>query len=158
MSSKINKKVIKIINNLQWIRMKNIENKVAFITGAASGIGFEIAMSMAHNKVNLMLSDKCEEKLKTAKEKILDQNKSKNLHIDYVVCDVSDYNQMHQAANYTLEIFKKIHILVNNAGVSFTGRPGEIPIDDWHWIVNINLMGVVYGVEFFLPIIKCKHS
>ena len=138
--------------------MKNIENKVAFITGAASGIGFEIAMSMAHNKVNLMLSDKCEEKLKTAKEKILDQNKSKNLHIDYVVCDVSDYNQMHQAANYTLEIFKKIHILVNNAGVSFTGRPGEIPIDDWHWIVNINLMGVVYGVELFLPIIKSHNE
>lgn len=138
--------------------MQNLKDKVAFITGAASGIGFEIARSLANKGVNLMLSDTSEKKLLTAKNKILEESHFNKITIDSIECDVADYKRMQEAAEYTLKIFGKVHILINNAGVSFTGKPGEIPISDWHWIVNTNLMGIVYGVELFLPIIRSHNE
>jgi len=71
-----------------------------------------------------------------------------------VTCDVANLDQIRNAANETIEHFGKVHILMNNAGVSIDGSPGEIAVEDWRWIVDINLMGVVYGVEVFLPHIK----
>ena len=70
-----------------------------------------------------------------------------------MVCDVADADSVDLAAQRTLERFGKIHILVNNAGVSCGGPAGGIPLADWNWSVGINLMGVVHGVEIFKPLI-----
>ena len=58
---------------------------------------------------------------------------------------------MKNAVKATLEAFGKVHLVFNNAGVSLGGRPGKIALEDWKWIVDINLMGVIYGCEAFIP-------
>jgi len=55
------------------------------------------------------------------------------------------------ARDAALARFPKIHFVINNAGVSLAGRPGQIPLQDWQWITDINVLGLVYGVEGFVP-------
>jgi len=71
-----------------------------------------------------------------------------------VLCDVSDEAAMRKAADGTMNAFGAVNIIVNNAGVGMGGQPGSTSLDDWRWIVGINLMGVVYGVEIFTPLIE----
>ena len=130
--------------------MQDFSGKTAFITGSAGGIGFAIAKSLGAWGAKIMLSDLCEKRLKVACEALT----TSGVVADYVVCDVSDANSVDLAAQRTLERFGKIHVLVNNAGVSCGGPTGEIPLADWNWSVGINLMGVVHGVEIFTPLIK----
>jgi NAD(P)-dependent dehydrogenase (short-subunit alcohol dehydrogenase family) len=125
---------------------------VAFITGGASGIGFSIASSLAKRGARIMLADLDAEKLQTAAQQI----SQLGTEVSTVICDVADLAQVQSAAKATLESFGKIHIVANNAGVALGGMPGEIKIDDWRWVVDINLMGVVYGVEVFAPILQSQ--
>ncbi|CUH59379.1 SDR family NAD(P)-dependent oxidoreductase [Thalassobacter stenotrophicus] len=130
--------------------MQNFNGKTAFITGGAGGIGLAIASSLGDWGAKIMLSDLSEDRLKEAVASLVE----KGVDADYVVCDVANADSVDLAARRTLERFDKVHILVNNAGVSCGGPTGEIPLDDWHWSVGINLMGVVHGVEIFTPLIK----
>ena len=130
--------------------MQNFNGKTAFITGGAGGIGLAIASSLGDWGAKIMLSDLNEDGLKEAVASLAD----KGVDADYVVCDVANADSVDLAAQRTLERFGKIHILVNNAGVSCGGPTGQIPLDDWNWSVGINLMGVVHGVEIFTPLIK----
>jgi NAD(P)-dependent dehydrogenase (short-subunit alcohol dehydrogenase family) len=75
-------------------------------------------------------------------------------NIGAVVCDVADPASVQAAADATIAQFGKVHIVVNNAGVSLAGAAGRMPLQDWRWVVDINLMGVVHGVEVFTPLIK----
>jgi len=70
------------------------------------------------------------------------------------VCDVTDVESVRSAAATTVEQFKRVHIVVNNAGVSVGGVAGTIPLEDWAWVVNTNLMGVIHGVEVFTPLLR----
>lgn len=70
------------------------------------------------------------------------------------ICDVSNESSMRDAAQATLDRFGKVHMLVNNAGVLVVGGAGETSIDTWQWAMNVNVMGIVYGVEIFLPLIR----
>lgn len=129
--------------------MQNFDGKTAFITGGAGGIGFSIAKSLGDWGAKIMVSDLSEERLKKAVAEL----GARGVEADYVVCDVADADSVDLAAQRTLERFGKIHILVNNAGVSCGGPAGGIPLADWNWSVGINLMGVVHGVEIFTPLI-----
>lgn len=129
--------------------MQNFDGKTAFITGGAGGIGFSIAKSLGDWGAKIMLSDLSEGRLKKAVAELT----TRGVEADYVVCDVADADSVDLAAQRTLERFGKIHILVNNAGVSCGGPAGGIPLADWNWSVGINLMGVVHGVEIFKPLI-----
>ena len=73
-----------------------------------------------------------------------------------VLCDVADVESVRAAAQTTVDRFSKVHIVVNNAGVSLTGRAGKISIENWRWAVDINLMGVVHGIETFAPILQAQ--
>ncbi|MFC4292495.1 SDR family NAD(P)-dependent oxidoreductase [Sphingorhabdus arenilitoris] len=130
--------------------MKITNDTVAFITGGASGIGYAIAETLAERGAKLMLADLSQAKLDEAAAALL----AKGAEVATVVCDVSDEAQMRSAAAATTERFGKVHIVVNNAGVALGGRAGDIAIKDWRWIVDINLMGVVHGVEIFAPLIQ----
>jgi NAD(P)-dependent dehydrogenase (short-subunit alcohol dehydrogenase family) len=98
----------------------------------------------------VVLADINEKRLASAKETLA----SADLSVETVVCDVADPDALRRAADFTLERFGKVHIVVNNAGVSLAGKPGKIPLEDWRWIVDINLMSVAYGVEIFTPLIQ----
>lgn len=131
--------------------MTDIQGKVAFITGGASGLGLGMARALASRGANIMLADISEDGLEAAVQTLREET---NADIDSVVCDVAQIDAVRRAADATIERFGKVHIVVNNAGVALGGEPGEIPIEDWRWIVDINLMGVVHGVEVFTPLIK----
>lgn len=130
--------------------MKDFEGKVAFVTGAASGIGFGIAKAFASSGMKVMMADIEEEPLKKAVASIRESNGA----AEGVICDVSDVDAVRAAAAKTIETFGKVHVLVNNAGVGGGGETGSIPLEDWKWVVDVNLMGVVYGCETFVPLIK----
>ena len=129
--------------------MNDFDGKTAFVTGAARGIGLAIAKSLGARGAKVMISDVDEVKLASSRDALV----SLGIDADFVVCDVSDPDSVDLAAQKTLERFGKIHYLVNNAGVSCGGPTGSIPIADWKWAVDINLMGVVHGVEIFTPMI-----
>ena len=129
--------------------MKQIKDRVAFITGGAGGIGLAIARSLGRRGARVMLADIDAAQLDAAVSQLL----AEGIEAAPVVCDVSDATSVRQASERTLERFGAAHILVNNAGVFLGGRTGSIPVEDWRWIVGVNLMGVVHGVETFVPII-----
>jgi NAD(P)-dependent dehydrogenase (short-subunit alcohol dehydrogenase family) len=130
--------------------MESLKNKVAFITGGGHGIGLSIGRIFAQQGARVVLADINEKRLASAKETLA----SADLSVETVVCDVADPDALRRAADFTLERFGKVHIVVNNAGVSLAGKPGKIPLEDWRWIVDINLMSVAYGVEIFTPLIQ----
>lgn len=127
--------------------LTSLAGKTAFITGGAKGIGLGIAKAFVARGANVMLADIDAEELTKAAASLGD-------NVDTVECDVTDPDAMKAAADKTIERFGKVHVLVNNAGVGGGGAAGETSLDDWRWVVNINLLGVVYGVETFVPLIK----
>lgn len=130
--------------------MTNYKNKVAFVTGAASGIGFALCQALLNKGAKVMMADVNEAGLSEAFTKLGGVSES----LSTVVCDVRDPESVKTAAEKTIDVFGKVHIVMNNAGVALAGKSGRIDLKDWQWIVDINLMGVVYGVEIFTPLIK----
>lgn len=130
--------------------MTQIAGKVAFITGGASGLGLAMAKDFAAKGAKIMLADRNAEGLEAAVADL----KSGGADVASVVCDVTDAEQIKSAADATIDRFGKVHIVANNAGVAIGGQPGAIELKDWRWIVDINLMGVAYGVEIFTPLIE----
>jgi len=127
--------------------LTSFEGKTAFITGGARGIGLGIARALVGRGANVMLADIDKDALVTAAAEFGD-------NADHVICDVANADDVKAAAEATIKRFGKVHLLVNNAGVGAGGEPGETSLEDWRWVVGINLMGVIYGVETFVPLIK----
>jgi len=130
--------------------MREFKGKTAFVTGGASGIGLSMAKAFAEAGMNVMLAD--------VEQGALDQS-LKDLsqygnHVRGIACDVADPDQVERAAQATFSAFGKVHVLCNNAGVAAGGGIDQISVDNWRWVVDVNLMGVVYGVRSFLPHIR----
>jgi NAD(P)-dependent dehydrogenase (short-subunit alcohol dehydrogenase family) len=128
--------------------MQELVNRVAVITGAASGIGKGIAHQLAKEGVNLILAD-IEERPLAEMEKELRATGVRTLA---VVTDVSKRESVFALADRAFERFDTVHILCNNAGVSGgLGPVWEIPQQDWDWITAVNFSGVVYSIQAFVP-------
>ena len=132
--------------------MTEIAGTTAFVTGAAGGIGLGIAGALAKRGANVVLGDLDEGQLEAAAAAITE--KAPDAGVRTIVCDVRDPQALIEAAALTQSAFGAAHLLVNNAGVSVAGTPGELPIEDYRWIVDINLMGVIHGVEAFVPLLR----
>jgi len=130
--------------------MKDFADKVGFITGGASGIGFAVAEAMAERGMALMLVDIEQDALAAAADRL----SQTGAVIETAVLDVSDLDTYRQVAKRTLDRFGRVNFLFNNAGVGSGGMAGTGDIEDWRWTVEVNLMGVVYGVECFLPAMR----
>lgn len=127
--------------------MDTFDNKTAFVTGAASGIGFALTEALTAQGTHVMMADINGDLLVEAAGRL----SGRAGKVDTVVCDVTQHDQVIAAADATEAAFGDVHIVINNAGVALAGKPGTIPIADWRWIVDINLMGIVHGVETFVP-------
>ena len=127
--------------------MKDITGKTAFITGAASGIGLALTKRFTAAGANVMMADINADTLIAAQATVSGKTAT-------VVCDVADPASVQSAAATTTTAFGGANIIVNNAGVSTAGKPGNVPLEDWRWVMDVNLMGVVHGVETFLPILR----
>jgi NAD(P)-dependent dehydrogenase (short-subunit alcohol dehydrogenase family) len=130
--------------------MKDLSDKVAFVTGAASGIGLGIATTLAQVGVKVMLADI----EKAALERAVEGLKRTNAAVDGVVVDVSLRSALEDAAAKTVQRFGKVHILVNNAGVGGEGPFERTTKAGWDWLIGVNLMSVIYGFQTFVPLMK----
>ncbi|MEO1965343.1 SDR family NAD(P)-dependent oxidoreductase [Hyphomonas sp.] len=130
--------------------MKELAGKVAFVTGAASGIGLGISTALAQAGVKVMMCDIEKDALDDA----ISGLKQTNADVDGVIADVSLKYQLQAAADATMERFGRVDILVNNAGVGGGGRYGEWTDAGWEWTIGVNLMSVVWGIEIFGPLIE----
>ncbi len=120
-------------------------NKLALITGAGSGIGRATALKFAGLGAKLILCDLNRATLEETK--LLLGNKADTATLE--IADVSDWQAMQQLAERIHQQYGALDILVNNAGVASAGLFLEIPIEDWQWLIGINLMGVVHGCKAF---------
>jgi NAD(P)-dependent dehydrogenase (short-subunit alcohol dehydrogenase family) len=130
--------------------MREFKGKTAFVTGGASGIGLAMAKAFAESGMNVMIADVEQSALDSA---LKDLNQYGN-HVRGVACDVADPDGVERAAQASFAAFGKVHILCNNAGVAAGGGIDRISVDNWRWVVDVNLMGVVYGIRSFLPHIR----
>jgi NAD(P)-dependent dehydrogenase (short-subunit alcohol dehydrogenase family) len=130
--------------------MREFKGKTAFVTGGASGIGFAMAKAFAEEGMNVMLADVEQSALDSA---LKDLGQYGN-HVRGVACDVADPDSVERAAQATFAAFGKVHVVCNNAGVAAGGGIDQISVDNWRWVIDVNLMGVVYGVRSFLPHIR----
>jgi len=130
--------------------MQDLTGRTAFVTGAASGIGLGIATALSHAGVNVMLCDIEEEALATAVAKL----KLTNADVDGVRADVSLKAELQAAADATVSRYGKVHILVNNAGVPGGRGYGHWTDAGWNWVLDVNLMSVIWGIEIFGPLIE----
>lgn len=127
--------------------MKDVAGKVAFVTGAASGMGLTMARSFAAAGMKVVLADIEEEALEQARASF------GPTHADVIAIrvDVTDREAMAAAADRAEAAFGKVHVLCNNAGVAVSGSIADMAYTDWDWVVGVNLDGVVNGVQTFLP-------
>ena len=134
--------------------MKDLAGRTAFVTGAAQGIGLGIARALAKAGANLALADIDAEPLSAAKAEI----EALGVRALAVPVDVSDPEAMAAAAQTVDRAFGDLHVLVNNAGVAIPPRPiSQIKPEEWHWLIGVNLHGVLHGLRFFLPLIR-RHG
>ena len=130
--------------------MKDLSGKIAFVTGAASGIGLGIATALSQAGVRVMLCDIEEEALAKAVAAL----KLTNADVDGVRADVSLKAELQVAADATVARYGRVHILVNNAGVGGGGGYGRWTDASWNWVLGVNLMSVIWGIEIFGPLIE----
>lgn len=130
--------------------MQELAGKVAFVTGAASGIGLGIADALAQAGVKVMMADIEADAL----EREVARLAATNADVAGVRADVSLKAELQAAAQATIDRFGKVHILVNNAGVGGGGDYGDWNDAGWDWVIGVNLMSVVWGVEIFGPLIE----
>jgi NAD(P)-dependent dehydrogenase (short-subunit alcohol dehydrogenase family) len=135
--------------------MKDFHNKVAVITGAASGIGRALAERCAREEMRVVLADvepgalaEAEANLQAAGGTAL-----------AVRTDVSQAKDVEALAQTTLEAFGAVHLLCNNAGVATNGTfIWESSLTDWEWVLGVNLWGVIYGLRSFVPIMLAQDT
>lgn len=132
--------------------MKDLAGKIAFVTGAASGIGLGIATALAQAGVKVMLCDIEEAALASAVEGL----KHTNADVASVRADVSLKAELQAAADETRTRYGGVHILINNAGVGGAGPYGTWNDAGWNWTLGVNLMAVVWGIEIFAPMIESQ--
>src|SRR5262245_19093223 len=130
--------------------MRRLENRVAVVTGAGSGIGRATSLELAQAGCELALVDLKPEPLAETSAAIERLGRRATEH----VVDVSDKAQMHALVNEITREHGAVHVLVNNAGVAVTATFEEHSLEDFEWVIGINFWGVVYGCKFFLPVMR----
>jgi len=130
--------------------MKDLRGRTAFITGGASGIGLAMAEAFGREGMNVMIADIEAGPLADAVAAL----RAKGLTVEGVETDVTRRGSVREAAERAVGVFGKLHLVCNNAGVGTGGRLNEIPERDWPWVFDVNVMGVVHGVETFIPLLR----
>lgn len=129
--------------------MQELGDRVAVVTGGASGIGFALASAFAAQGMKIVLADIEVPALSDAVGKL----EATGAEVLGVRTDVSDADQVQNLADDAVRRFGAVHVLCNNAGVGGGGLSWEAPLDMWEWVLGVNLWGVINGVRSFMPIL-----
>jgi NAD(P)-dependent dehydrogenase (short-subunit alcohol dehydrogenase family) len=127
--------------------MRELRHKVAVVTGGASGIGLAMARRFAAEGMALVLADVEGEALDAAASALDDEGSE----VLAVRTDVSDPAQVEALAAAAFERHGSVHLLCNNAGVVHRGAAWEQSLEDWEWVLGVDLWGVIHGVRAFVP-------
>lgn len=130
--------------------MAEVEGKVAFVTGGASGIGLGMVTAFLDAGMKVVIGDRDLEHLRQAMTAFAGRSES----IHGVEVDVSDRESMKNAAAAVVEAFGCVHVVVNNAGIQNPRTLSETSYEQWDRMMRVNLDGVFNGIHIFLPIIK----
>ena len=130
--------------------MDDFKGRVAVVTGAASGIGLAATERFVEEGMKVVLADVEKGRLDEQVARLAKAGGD----VFGVVCDVRDPDSVKDLAARTLSHFGGVHVVFNNAGVAPAGPMLETTPEDWRWIVDVNLLGVAYGVTTFGPILK----
>jgi NAD(P)-dependent dehydrogenase (short-subunit alcohol dehydrogenase family) len=125
--------------------MKNFQDKVAVITGGASGLGREFANTAAGLGMKLVLADVQQDAL----DKAVAELEGQGAQVLAMICDVRKSAQVQALADATMARFGAVHLVFNNAGVGSGGLIWENTEADWDWVIGVNVYGVVHGVRIF---------
>jgi len=130
--------------------MREFAGKTAFVTGGAAGIGLALGRAFARSGMKVMLADIETDALQAAVKSLQEISPD----IRGIICDVADAESVERAAQAAFDAFGRVHVVCNNAGVAAGGGIDHISLDNWRWVIDVNLMGVVHGIKSFLPHIR----
>ena len=130
--------------------MREFAEKVAVVTGGASGIGLGMVRAFAARGMKLVIADMDREALDT----VVNELSNNNVEVIGRLCDVSKLAEVEALAEATMDRFGQVNVLCNNAGVGIPTPASRFKLDDWEWIINVDLWGPIYGVKTFLPLIE----
>ena len=128
--------------------MQELKDRVAVITGGASGIGLAIAKRFAREGMKLVLADVEEDALR----KVEQEFRKAGVPVLAIRTDVSRSHDVERLAEKTLATFGAVHLVCNNAGVAPGGVVWESTVTDWEWVLGVNVWGAIHGVRVFVPI------
>lgn len=130
--------------------MENLQGKVAVVTGGASGIGRGMVRAFASAGMKVMVADLDAGMMADTVAELTAQG----VEAASQATDVSKLEAVEALAAATLERFGAVHVLCNNAGIGIPTPTAKMNLEDWRWIIDVDLWGPIYGVKVFLPIME----
>ncbi len=129
--------------------MQELHERVAVVTGAASGIGLAITEAFVHEGMRVVMADLDEQRLDSHARRLADGG----AQVLSTRVDVRDPAAVAGAGQSAIDQFGSLHVAVNNAGVVCRGYSWELPLEEWHRVIDVDLWGVIHGVRSFVPLI-----
>jgi NAD(P)-dependent dehydrogenase (short-subunit alcohol dehydrogenase family) len=129
--------------------MEELSDRVAVVTGAASGIGAALVDELVAEGMKVVMADIETDALDAAVARV----RGDGGDVVGVRCDVSERDQVEALAASAVERYGAVHLVANNAGVAIGGPSWEISRADWEWVLGVDLWGVIHGVSVFTPLI-----
>lgn len=127
--------------------MEDLDGRVAVVTGAASGIGRSLAHAFAGQGMRLVLAD-----IEAAPlEQVASELRGSGTDVFAVTADVSVASDVERIGAAADDVFGGLHVACNNAGVAAGGLSWEVGLEDWDWVLGVNLYGVIHGIRSFVP-------
>ena len=124
--------------------MRDVEGKVAFVTGGGSGVGLGMAKAFLAAGMRVAIADVRADHLEAATAEL--GGDAHAIHLD-----VTDREAFTRAADETEQVLGNVHVLCNNAGINLFNDIADATYQDWDWVLGVNLGGVVNGVDTFVP-------
>lgn len=131
-----------------------VENKVVFITGAASGIGYEIGVQFVKNGAKVAFSDINENKVK----EVTDQLRQEGYECFGIRCDVTKEEELQEAIDRAVEQYGRLDVLINNAGLQHVAPIEEFPTEKFELITKVMLVAPFIATKYVFPIMKKQGS
>jgi NADP-dependent 3-hydroxy acid dehydrogenase YdfG len=131
-----------------------IKDKIVVITGASSGIGEAIALSLAEKGAKVVLGARRTEQLQHLVKRIKDTGGEAS----FQVTDVKQRKDLDNLVSKAVEAFGRLDVIINNAGISRLSRFDDLQVEDWEEMIDVNLKGVLYGIAASLPVFRKQNS